>query len=129
MPTTVSGIDHLLAQPEKYLTGKTVGLLVNHTSLTGDGRHSIEHFKSRSAFNLHTLFSPEHGLYGTEQDMDHIVDEVDPLSGLNIKSLYGKNEASLLPDPELLKVLTTLSSIFRMLVRATTRLFIRWLTA
>ena len=103
MPTTVSGIDHLLAQPEKYLTGKTVGLLVNHTSLTGDGRHSIEHFKSHFAFNLHTLFAPEHGLYGTEQDMDHIADEVDPLSGLNIKSLYGKNEASLLPDPELLK--------------------------
>ena len=103
MPTTVSGIDHLLAQPEKYLTGKTVGLIVNHTSLTGDGRHSIEHFKSHSAFNLHTLFAPEHGLYGTEQDMDHIADEVDPLSGLNIKSLYGKNEASLLPDPELLK--------------------------
>ena len=70
MPPTVSGIDHLLAQPEKYLTGKTVSLVVNHTSLTGDGRHSIEHFKSHSAFTLHTLFAPEHGLYGTAQDMD-----------------------------------------------------------
>jgi uncharacterized protein YbbC (DUF1343 family) len=103
MPHTVSGIDQLLAQPEKYLTGKTVGLIVNHTSLTGDGRHSIEHFKSHSAFNLHTLFAPEHGLYGTAQDMDHIADEVDPLSDLNVKSLYGKNEASLLPDLLLLK--------------------------
>ena len=103
MPHTVLGIDQLLAQPKKYLTGKTVGLIVNHTSLTGDGRHSIEHFKSHSAFNLHTLFAPEHGLYGTAQDMDHIADEVDPLSDLNIKSLYGKNEASLLPDLLLLK--------------------------
>jgi uncharacterized protein YbbC (DUF1343 family) len=103
MPPTISGIDHLLTKPEKYLTGKTVGLIVNHTSLTGDGRHSIDYFKSHSAFNLHTLFAPEHGLYGTAQDMDHIADEVDPLSGLNIKSLYGKNEASLLPDPALLQ--------------------------
>jgi uncharacterized protein YbbC (DUF1343 family) len=34
--------------------------------------------------------------------MIHIPDEVDPISGLNIKSLYGKNEASLVPDPALL---------------------------
>lgn len=101
MPLTVSGIDHLLSQPEKYLTGKTVGLIVNHTSLTGDGRHSIEH--CRSALELQALFAPEHGLYGTAQDMIHIADEVDPLSGLNVKSLYGKNEDSLTPDPALLQ--------------------------
>ena len=103
MNQTVPGIDHLLAKPEKYLTGKTVGLIVNHTSLAGDGKHSIAHFKASSAYSLQALFAPEHGLYGTAQDMIHITDEVDPLSGLNIKSLYGKNEDSLVPDPELLK--------------------------
>lgn len=102
MTQTVSGVDHLLAHPEKYLKGKTVGLIVNHTSLAGDGRHSIEHFKSHLSFTLHSLFAPEHGLYGTAQDMIHIPDEVDPISGLNIKSLYGKNEESLVPDPALL---------------------------
>ena len=102
MTQTVSGIDHLLAHPEKYLTGKTVGLIVNHTSLAGDGKHSIEHFKSHSSFTLHSLFAPEHGLYGTAQDMIHIDDEIDLLSGLKIKSLYGKNETSLAPDPSLL---------------------------
>ncbi len=99
---TRTGIDYLLSQPEKYLTGNTVGLIVNHTSLAGDGKHSIYHFKSHPSFNLHTLFAPEHGLYGTAQDMIHISDEIDPLSGLNIKSLYGKNETSLTPDPVLL---------------------------
>ncbi len=103
MTRTVSGIDHLLSQPEKYLKGKTVGLIVNHTSLAGDGRHSISHFKSHTGFKLQALFAPEHGLYGTAQDMVHIADEVDPLSGLNIKSLYGKNVASLVPDPALLE--------------------------
>ncbi len=108
MTRTVSGIDHLLSQPEKYLKGKTVGLVVNHTSLVGDGRHSIAHFKSHSGFKLQALFAPEHGLYGTAQDMVHIADEVDPLSGLNIKSLYGENEASLVPDPALLEGLDNL---------------------
>jgi uncharacterized protein YbbC (DUF1343 family) len=103
MTQTVSGIDHLLSQPEKYFQGKTVGLIVNHTSLAGDGKHSIEHIHSHSAFTLQALFAPEHGLYGTAQDMIHIADAVDPLSGLNIKSLYGKNEDSLIPDPALLE--------------------------
>ncbi len=103
MTRTVAGIDHLLAQPKKYLKGKTIGLIVNHTSLASDGRHSISHFKSHSGFSLQALFAPEHGLYGTAQDMVHITDEVDPLSGLNIKSLYGTNEASLVPDPALLE--------------------------
>ncbi len=102
MTRTVSGIDHLLSQPEKYLQGKTVGLIVNHTSLAGDGKHSITHFLSHSAFTLQALFAPEHGLNGTAQDMTPIDNEVDLLSGLDIKSLYGKNKDSLVPDPALL---------------------------
>ena len=102
MTRTVSGIDHLLSQPEKYLQGKTVGLIVNHTSLAGDGKHSITHFLSHSAFTLQALFAPEHGLNGTAQDMVPIDNEVDLLSGLDIKSLYGKNKDSLVPDPTLL---------------------------
>ncbi len=102
MTRTVSGIDHLLSQPEKYLQGKTVGLIVNHTSLAGDGKHSITHFLSHSAFTLQALFAPEHGLNGTAQDMIPIDNEVDLLSGLDIKSLYGKNKDSLVPDPALL---------------------------
>ena len=102
MTRTVSGIDHLLSQPEKYLQGKTVGLIVNHTSLAGDGKHSITHFLSHSAFTLQALFAPEHGLNGTAQDMIPVDNEVDLLSGLDIKSLYGKNKDSLVPDPALL---------------------------
>ena len=102
MTHTVSGINHLLSQPEKYLQGKTVGLIVNHTSLAGDGKHSITHFLSHSAFTLQALFAPEHGLNGTAQDMIPIDNEVDLLSGLDIKSLYGKNKDSLVPDPALL---------------------------
>ena len=100
---TLPGINHLLAQPEKFLTGKTVGLIVNHTSLTSDHRHSIEHFKSHPSFTLNALFAPEHGLYGIAQDMIEIKNEIDPVSGLTISSLYGKSEDTLEPDPAALE--------------------------
>lgn len=103
MTRTVTGIDHLLSLPEKYLKGKTVALIVNHTSLSGDGKHSITRLQYQSTFTLQALFAPEHGLYGTDQDMVHIPDETESLSGLNVKSLYGKNEGSLVPDPVLLE--------------------------
>jgi len=96
---TLPGINQLLAQPEKYLKGKTVGLVVNHTSLASDHKHSIAHFNSHPSFTLTTLFAPEHGLYGIAQDMIEIGNEVDPVSGLTISSLYGKTEATLEPDP------------------------------
>ncbi len=96
---TTPGIDHLLARTEQYLKGKTVGLVVNHTSLAGDNQHSILHFNSHSSFKLNALFAPEHGLYGIAQDMIEIKDEVDPVSGLTISSLYGHSEDTLEPDP------------------------------
>ena len=95
---TLPGINHLLAQPKEYLKGKTLGLIVNHTSLTSDHQHSIVHFNSHSYFILKALFAPEHGLYGIAQDMIAIENEVDPISGLNIVSLYGKTEETLEPN-------------------------------
>ena len=100
---TRPGIDQLLAQPEKYLKGKTLGLLVNHTSMTSDHQHSIMHFNSHSSFTLNALFAPEHGLYGIAQDMIEIENEIDPVSGLTISSLYGKTEETLEPEPTALQ--------------------------
>jgi len=100
---TLPGINHLLARPEEYLKGKTVGLLVNHTSLTSDQQHSITHFNSHSSFTLKALFAPEHGIYGIAQDMITIENEVDPISGLTISSLYGKTEETLEPNPTILE--------------------------
>jgi len=96
---TLPGIDQLLEKPEKYLKGKTLGLVVNHTSLASDQRHSIKHFNSCSSFTLNALFAPEHGLYGIAQDMIEIENETDPVSGLTVSSLYGKTEKTLEPDP------------------------------
>ena len=99
---TLPGINQLLAQPEQYLKGKTVGLIVNQTSLAKDNQHSIAHFKSHPSFILKALFAPEHGLYGIAQDMIEIENEIDPISQLNVSSLYGITEETLEPNPDAL---------------------------
>ncbi len=103
-----TGLDNLIAEPKKYLAGKNIGLLVNHTSVAGDGRHSIAYFLGQKDFVLKKIFAPEHGLYAEEQDMAEVADRKDPVSGLPVFSLYGKEENSLKPNPEALRDLDVL---------------------
>jgi len=103
-----SGLDRLLEHPEKHLKPGRLGLVVNHTSLAGDGVHSIVHFRSNTRNPLTQLFAPEHGLYGVDQDMIAIADARDPVSGLAIRSLYGHQAESLTPEAAGLKDLENL---------------------
>ena len=102
MKRVILGLERLLKNPEKYLRGSTLGLLVNQTSLTSEGCSSITKFRNNNRFKLNTLLAPEHGLYGIDQDMIGITDGVDPISGLPVKSLYGTHISSLKPSPEVL---------------------------
>ena len=102
MKRVILGLERLLTNPEKYLCGNTLGLVVNQTSLTGDGRPSITQFRDNSQFKLSTLFAPEHGLHGIDQDMVSIADEIDPVSDLPVKSLYGADVLSLAPSIDVL---------------------------
>lgn len=108
MKRIVTGLDNLLAHPSKYLKGKTIGLVANHTSLAGDHRHSIIHFHKHTRYKLEKLFAPEHGLYGVDQDMIGVNNSRDPVSGLKITSLYRDKAASLAPDLKLLEGLDAL---------------------
>ncbi|MCH8157637.1 MAG: DUF1343 domain-containing protein [Nitrospinae bacterium] len=108
MKRVTLGLDRLLAEPEQYLRGRTFGLLVNQTSQTGDGRPAIPQFRNHNRFELTTLFAPEHGLYGVDQDMAAVADDDDPASGLPVKSLYGTDVSSLTPSPALLDGLDNL---------------------
>lgn len=108
MKKILTGLDNLLANPEKYIKGKAVGLVVNHTSLAGDRQHSIFHFHTHVRYELKKMFAPEHGLYGVDQDMVGVSDSKDPVSTLRISSLYGDSERSLAPDPKMLAGLNAL---------------------
>ncbi len=97
MTKVLSGLDVFLKNPKEYIQGTNLGLIVNHTSLTGDLVHSIVHLKNMKDCKIIKLFAPEHGLYGVDQDMAEVLDAKDPISGLTIESLYGKDSSSLTP--------------------------------
>lgn len=88
------GITHLLTEKHEWLTGKSIGLLTNHTGVDENLTHTIELLRE---YNLVTLFSPEHGLWGAAQDGVKISDsryqdnaEIEAEKPpLQIYSLYG----------------------------------------
>jgi uncharacterized protein YbbC (DUF1343 family) len=102
MKRVTLGLEKLLANPNEYLCGNTLGLVVNQTSLTSNGQFSIGQFHNNKSFKLKTILAPEHGVYGVDQDMALVADEIEPLSGLIVRSLYGTNTSSLTPSSSLL---------------------------
>ena len=108
MKKVTTGLERLLAEPKKYIKGKHIGLVVNHTSVAEDGLPSFIHFHRHKDFQLVKLFAPEHGLYGVDQDMVDVDHGTEPATGVSIVSLYGKDHASLTPDSGLMKDIDTL---------------------
>lgn len=87
------GITVLLDDSVHLIRGKRIGLLTNHTGLDERGRSDIDLLRSdpratAAQVSLVTLFSPEHGIRGTE-DRENLASTVDEKTGLPIHSLYG----------------------------------------
>ena len=93
-----TGLDRLLRAPRE-LAGRRFGLLAHGASLTAD--YVPAHLALATAGAPPArLFGPEHGYYGVEQDMVPSASHADPWTGVEIVSLYGDDERSLLPRPE-----------------------------
>ncbi len=92
------GIDVLAARNFDILKGKKVGLITNHTGLSRDGRSTIDILTQAPGVRLVALFSPEHGIRGT--DDVKLSSGIDRVTGLPIHSLYG---ASCRPTPDMLR--------------------------
>lgn len=92
------GIDVLAGRNFDLLQGKRVGLITNHTGRSSDNRASIDILFSAPGVRLTALFSPEHGIRGTEDRK--LASTVDQATGLPVHSLYG---ASCRPTPEMLQ--------------------------
>ncbi|MEM9479665.1 MAG: DUF1343 domain-containing protein [Verrucomicrobiota bacterium] len=82
----LNGVDVLQRDVFEMLKGKRVGLITNHTGITRDGRSTWELLRGAEAVDLVALFSPEHGIHGTEDS--EISSGRDERSGLMIYSLY-----------------------------------------
>lgn len=98
------GVEVLQQDGFAPLLGKRVGLITNHTGLTGDGQTTIDLLHQAEQVQLVRLFGPEHGLRG-ELDQAQIADGVDQPTGLPIVSLYGPRRT---PEPEHLEDLDVL---------------------
>ncbi|NTU57902.1 MAG: DUF1343 domain-containing protein [Chlorobiaceae bacterium] len=95
----LNGLDILL-QDTAPLKKRRIGLIANQTSVSTGLEYSWS-LLERSGISLVRLFSPEHGLFSTEQDQ--IAVGCQPETGCEIVSLYGDNEKSLVPDRALLE--------------------------
>ena len=87
---------------EKYLPllkGKSVGIVTNQTSIVDQKTHLVDFLLSKNV-KIKTIFAPEHGFRGTADAGEHLNDEIDAKTGLQIVSLYGKNSK---PKPEQLQ--------------------------
>ncbi len=92
------GIDVLEAGRFQVLQGKRVGLITNHTGRSRDGRSSIDILFRAPGVHLVALFSPEHGIRGTEDEK--LSSSIDSTTGLPVHSLYG---TTCRPTPEMLR--------------------------
>ena len=101
--TVRPGITVLMDDSLRLLRGKRVGLLTNQTGIDANRTSDIELLRDARAraagVTLVELFSPEHGIRGTE-DRTHIASGIDERSGLPVHSLY--TETAIAPPDSLL---------------------------
>ncbi|WP_324260283.1 DUF1343 domain-containing protein [Altererythrobacter sp. H2] len=90
--TVLFGIDRLLGDRAMLgeLEGKRVALVAHPASVTADLTHSLDALIA-AGVNVTSAFGPQHGLKGDKQDnMVETEDELDPLYGIPVFSLYGE---------------------------------------
>ncbi|MBC8311355.1 MAG: DUF1343 domain-containing protein [Candidatus Marinimicrobia bacterium] len=90
--TISTGLDSLKSTDFEPLQHKNIGLIINHTSIDKDGNHIIELLANEPGINVVKIFSPEHGYKGTHAAGELVNDDVEPLTGAKIVSLYGVNK-------------------------------------
>lgn len=95
-----TGIERLRQIDFAPLKGKRVGLLTNPTGVDRNLRSTIDILNDAEGVKLVALFSPEHGIRGNVKAGNAVADSTDPVTGIPIYSLHGKNLA---PTAEMLK--------------------------
>jgi len=102
---TLTGLDILERNDFNLLKGKRVGIITNHSSVDERGKNAVDALYESKKVNLVAIFSPEHGFRGSEEGGVIINNSSDPVTGVPIYSLYGKNQR---PSSEMLKGLDVL---------------------
>ena len=93
------GVDVLASRGFDLLRGKRVGLITNHTSLTGRGERTRQLMQRTLGGGLTALYAPEHGIDGSIKAGVHVATRRDSVTGLTVYSLYGPTRK---PTPAML---------------------------
>jgi uncharacterized protein YbbC (DUF1343 family)/CubicO group peptidase (beta-lactamase class C family) len=83
---------------------RKIGLVTNQTGLDSEGRRTIDVLASAPGISLEAIFSPEHGVTGTIDDI-HVANSKDAVTGIPIYSVYGGTDAARRPSQDVLKTL------------------------
>ncbi len=99
------GMTVLLEDSLQVLAGRRIGVITNHTGVDVEGVSVVDRLTQdprvkRNNVTVVRLFSPEHGIRGTE-DTENLPDMVDPRTGLMVHSLY--RNGTIPPPDSLLK--------------------------
>jgi uncharacterized protein YbbC (DUF1343 family) len=84
------GIDLLKAEKFKALSGLRVGLITNHSGIDFSGKRTVDLLFKAPGVKLVVLFSPEHGFFGTADEVMSVSFISDPGTNLPVYNLYGK---------------------------------------
>ena len=99
------GIDVLQRTGFAALQGKRVGLVTNQTGVNSNGVKTRVILAHAPGVKLVALFTPEHGLDGTELAGKYVGSRRDPVTHLMAYSLYGPTRK---PSPQMLEGIDTL---------------------
>ena len=94
----LTGLDILVNDNFSQLLGKNIGLITNHTGVNKNFKQNVELFVNSHNVNLVSIFTPEHGLYGTSPAGKKISSGKRYLD-IPIYSLYTENKK---PNKEML---------------------------
>lgn len=84
------GIEVLESRGFEGLIGKRVGLVTNPSGVDRNLRSTIDILHDAKDVELVALFGPEHGVRGDAYAGDKVSDDVDPVTGVKVFSIYGK---------------------------------------
>jgi len=93
------GIDVLRERGFDVLAGKRVGLITNQSGVDGSGAKTRLVLHGAPEVRLTALYTPEHGLDGTEKAGVYVESRRDEATGVMAYSIYGKSRK---PSPEML---------------------------
>ena len=91
MITVQTGLEKLIAEPNRWIRDERLGLLCNPASVDLQITHARTLMHQTFPSKLKALYSPQHGFFAEKQDnMIESADLLDPVLQIPVFSLYGK---------------------------------------